>query len=133
MNSTINTNLGKREERKLMWVGRGGGGGGCLEVPWRGCGLVRAPLLERGPEYPSRPTRFPLAARLADPRTGRHTVADLHCASCDAEVGWMYIKAPTGDQRYKEGGWGAGRADGRPLHPRGGADRQGEQLAVTVS
>lgn len=35
--------------------------------------------------------------------TGRHTVADLHCASCDAEVGWMYIKAPTGDQRYKEG------------------------------
>ncbi|BEJ11822.1 hypothetical protein CspHIS471_0202820 [Cutaneotrichosporon sp. HIS471] len=53
MNSTINTNLGKREERKLI--------------------------------------------------TGRHTVADLHCASCDAEVGWMYIKAPTGDQRYKEG------------------------------
>ncbi|KAL1410935.1 hypothetical protein Q8F55_001878 [Vanrija albida] len=53
MNSTINTRLGKREERKLM--------------------------------------------------TGKHTVADLHCASCGQELGWMYIKAPNGEQRYKEG------------------------------
>ncbi|RSH78952.1 uncharacterized protein EHS24_001875 [Apiotrichum porosum] len=53
MNSTINTNLGKREDRKLM--------------------------------------------------TGKHTVADLHCAACNAELGWMYIKAPNGEQRYKEG------------------------------
>lgn len=63
MNSTINTNLGKREERKLMWVGRGGGGGegvfgGAVAGVWVG---PRAPLLERGPEYPSRATRFPLA------------------------------------------------------------------------
>jgi len=53
MNSTINTNLGRREERKLL--------------------------------------------------TGMHTVADLHCASCDSALGWMYIKAPNGEQRYKEG------------------------------
>lgn len=53
MNSTINTSLGKREERKLL--------------------------------------------------TGTHTVADLHCASCDTSLGWMYIKAPNGEQRYKEG------------------------------
>ncbi|KAI9636541.1 putative yippee-like protein [Dioszegia hungarica] len=52
-NTTINTNLGKREERKLI--------------------------------------------------TGMHTVADLLCASCDTSLGWMYIRAPTGDQRYKEG------------------------------
>lgn len=30
-------------------------------------------------------------------------MADLHCASCGAELGWMYIKAPNGEQRYKEG------------------------------
>lgn len=36
-------------------------------------------------------------------RTGTHTVADLHCASCRAALGWMYIKAPNGEQRYKEG------------------------------
>ncbi|WWD20983.1 hypothetical protein CI109_105463 [Kwoniella shandongensis] len=53
MNSTINTSLGKQEDRKLL--------------------------------------------------TGLHTVADLHCASCNTSLGWMYIKAPNGDQRYKEG------------------------------
>ncbi|KAK4686287.1 hypothetical protein P7C73_g3838, partial [Tremellales sp. Uapishka_1] len=53
MNSTINTALGKREERKLL--------------------------------------------------TGTHTVADLNCASCASSLGWMYIKAPNGEQRYKEG------------------------------
>ncbi|KAK8843478.1 hypothetical protein IAR55_007137 [Kwoniella newhampshirensis] len=53
MNSTINTSLGKREDRKLL--------------------------------------------------TGTHTVADLHCASCNTSLGWMYIKAPNGEQRYKEG------------------------------
>ncbi|WVO22782.1 uncharacterized protein IAS62_004120 [Cryptococcus decagattii] len=53
MNSTINTSLGKIEERKLL--------------------------------------------------TGTHTVADLLCASCKGSLGWMYIKAPNGDQRYKEG------------------------------
>ncbi|AFR95907.2 hypothetical protein C343_04010 [Cryptococcus neoformans C23] len=53
MNSTINTSLGKIEERKLL--------------------------------------------------TGTHTVADLLCASCKESLGWMYIKAPNGDQRYKEG------------------------------
>ncbi|WVN91156.1 uncharacterized protein L203_106410 [Cryptococcus depauperatus CBS 7841] len=53
MNSTINTVLGKIEDRKLL--------------------------------------------------TGTHTVADLQCANCDASLGWMYIKAPNGEQRYKEG------------------------------
>lgn len=32
-----------------------------------------------------------------------HTVADLLCASCNVSLGWMYIKAPNGEQRYKEG------------------------------
>lgn len=36
-------------------------------------------------------------------RTGKHTVADLQCAACGGDLGWMYIKAPNGDQRYKEG------------------------------
>lgn len=52
MNTTINTYLGKREDRKLL--------------------------------------------------TGLHTVADLMCSTCDASLGWMYIKAPNGDQQYKE-------------------------------
>lgn len=38
-----------------------------------------------------------------DTRTGKHVVADLHCAGCNTELGWMYIKAPNGEQRYKEG------------------------------
>lgn len=32
-----------------------------------------------------------------------HTVADLMCASCGSPLGWMYIRAPNGEQRYKEG------------------------------
>lgn len=55
MNSTINTRLGKREERKLL--------------------------------------------------TGLHTVADLLCATCNTSLGWVYIKAPNGEQQYKEGEW----------------------------
>ncbi|ODN75139.1 hypothetical protein L202_06345 [Cryptococcus amylolentus CBS 6039] len=35
--------------------------------------------------------------------TGTHTVADLICATCQSSLGWMYIKAPNGEQRYKEG------------------------------
>lgn len=53
MNSTINTHLGKREDRKLL--------------------------------------------------TGLHTVADLLCSTCDTSLGWVYIKAPNGEQQYKEG------------------------------
>ncbi|ORX38953.1 yippee zinc-binding/DNA-binding /Mis18, centromere assembly-domain-containing protein [Kockovaella imperatae] len=53
MNTTFNTKLGKREQRRLL--------------------------------------------------TGTHTVADLHCASCNAALGWHYITAPSSDQRYKEG------------------------------
>lgn len=52
-NSTINTSLGKREDRRLS--------------------------------------------------TGTHTVADLQCAGCEKYLGWKYIKAPNGEQRYKEG------------------------------
>lgn len=40
---------------------------------------------------------------LIEIRTGTHTVADLLCAGCNAPLGWMYIKAPNGEQRYKEG------------------------------
>ncbi|KAL7421397.1 hypothetical protein Q5752_004282 [Cryptotrichosporon argae] len=52
--------------------------------------------------------------------TGEHTVADLRCAVCAATLGWYYVRAPTAEQRYKEGryvlecqyvakenGWGA--------------------------
>lgn len=35
--------------------------------------------------------------------TGLHTVADLLCSTCETSLGWMYIKAPNGDQQYKEG------------------------------
>ncbi|CAO1624331.1 unnamed protein product [Jaminaea pallidilutea] len=35
--------------------------------------------------------------------TGLHTVADLHCKGCDALVGWTYLKAWEGSQKYKEG------------------------------
>ncbi|WVQ94777.1 hypothetical protein IAU59_001859 [Kwoniella sp. CBS 9459] len=52
LNSTINTNLGQQDERKLM--------------------------------------------------TGKHTCADIYCAKCNAVLGWKYIVAPTGDQKYKE-------------------------------
>lgn len=69
-------------------------------------------------------------------RTGKHTVADLHCASCDAEVGWMYIKAPNGEQRYKEGKkgvCGVWLTLYRPLHFRRGADCQGECLVIVLA
>lgn len=69
MNTTVNTTLGKREERNLLYV---------LPSHWR------------------------LDEMLID-RTGTHTVADLLCAGCNAPLGWMYIKAPNGEQRYKEG------------------------------
>lgn len=35
--------------------------------------------------------------------TGMHTVADLNCRGCDALVGWTYLKAWEGSQKYKEG------------------------------
>jgi len=35
--------------------------------------------------------------------TGRHTVADIRCASCDAALGWKYEKAYQPTQKYKEG------------------------------
>ncbi|KAH8080233.1 yippee zinc-binding/DNA-binding /Mis18, centromere assembly-domain-containing protein [Filobasidium floriforme] len=53
MHSTVNTKLGKVEERRLL--------------------------------------------------TGLHTVADLFCTSCDASLGWTYLKAQDRDQVYKEG------------------------------
>ncbi|KAK9785598.1 hypothetical protein WJX73_005766 [Symbiochloris irregularis] len=35
--------------------------------------------------------------------TGRHEVADLHCVSCLAVVGWKYVSAQDKSQKYKEG------------------------------
>ncbi|CAO1614255.1 unnamed protein product [Parajaminaea phylloscopi] len=35
--------------------------------------------------------------------TGMHTVADLKCRGCDALVGWTYLRAWEGSQKYKEG------------------------------
>ena len=137
MNSTINTALGKKEERKLLWVV-------CVSnlyaeadtTAYRGIshpaslssrvsGYLAHQPIHPGPssssvhlylhpstpllsvlvtpitlrsDYTSRPRHRPSACR-----TGNHTVADLHCASCKASLGWMYIKAPNGEQRYKEG------------------------------
>lgn len=70
MNSTINTRLGKREERNLMYV----------------------PVLHSQPR-----------AIILKIRTGKHVVADLYCVRCDTLLGWMYISAPNGHEKYKEG------------------------------
>jgi len=35
--------------------------------------------------------------------TGRHTVADIHCACCNTVLGWKYQKAYESSQKYKEG------------------------------
>jgi hypothetical protein len=45
-------------------------------------------------------------------RTGKHVVANLFCVGCDALLGWMYISAPNGHEKYKEGKL--------PLHPQPG-------------
>jgi len=36
-------------------------------------------------------------------RTGKHVVANLYCMACDTLLGWMYISAPNGHEKYKEG------------------------------
>lgn len=35
--------------------------------------------------------------------TGMHTIADLSCQGCDTVIGWTYLKAWEGSQKYKEG------------------------------
>ncbi|KAI8077911.1 yippee zinc-binding/DNA-binding /Mis18, centromere assembly-domain-containing protein [Gilbertella persicaria] len=35
--------------------------------------------------------------------TGTHTVADISCQICRSVIGWIYIKAPAKNQKYKEG------------------------------
>ncbi|PWN28198.1 yippee-domain-containing protein [Jaminaea rosea] len=35
--------------------------------------------------------------------TGLHTVADVRCAGCETLVGWTYLRAFEGAQKYKEG------------------------------
>eukprot|EP01025_Chloroclados_australasicus_P010346 TRINITY_DN14175_c0_g2_i19.p9 TRINITY_DN14175_c0_g2~~TRINITY_DN14175_c0_g2_i19.p9 ORF type:complete len:128 (+),score=11.27 TRINITY_DN14175_c0_g2_i19:17-400(+) len=35
--------------------------------------------------------------------TGRHTVADIFCAHCNAVLGWKYEEAFEQNQKYKEG------------------------------
>ena len=73
MNSTINTRIGKREERTLMWV----------ICPSHVAEMLQATSLTR--------------------RTGKHVVANLYCISCNGLLGWMYISAPNGHEKYKEG------------------------------
>lgn len=34
--------------------------------------------------------------------TGLHTVADISCSVCCGKVGWVYIKSPERNQKYKE-------------------------------
>lgn len=35
--------------------------------------------------------------------TGLHTVADIHCTSCNTVIGWKYVSAVEESQKYKEG------------------------------
>ncbi|KAJ9516586.1 hypothetical protein QJQ45_015243, partial [Haematococcus lacustris] len=35
--------------------------------------------------------------------TGLHTVADIHCTSCNTVLGWKYEHAHEVSQKYKEG------------------------------
>ncbi|RKP25898.1 Yippee/Mis18 [Syncephalis pseudoplumigaleata] len=35
--------------------------------------------------------------------TGEHTVADVHCNTCQTLLGWYYYYAAVGEERYKEG------------------------------
>ncbi|CEJ93250.1 hypothetical protein VHEMI08855 [[Torrubiella] hemipterigena] len=35
--------------------------------------------------------------------TGRHTIRDLFCESCNQKIGWKYIHAPDPSQEYKIG------------------------------
>lgn len=35
--------------------------------------------------------------------TGKHTVCDIYCSDCNNCIGWKYIKAFEGSQKYKEG------------------------------
>ncbi|KAK4514108.1 Lanosterol synthase (Oxidosqualene--lanosterol cyclase) [Mucor velutinosus] len=34
--------------------------------------------------------------------TGLHTVADISCSVCCGTIGWVYIKSPEMNQKYKE-------------------------------
>lgn len=36
-------------------------------------------------------------------RTGVHIVSDVFCIGCNERVGWYYVKASDGSQKYKEG------------------------------
>mmetsp|Transcript_31664 Transcript_31664/g.69240 ORF Transcript_31664/g.69240 Transcript_31664/m.69240 type:complete len:129 (-) Transcript_31664:248-634(-) len=35
--------------------------------------------------------------------TGLHTVVDISCAGCEAQLGWKYVRAFETSQKYKEG------------------------------
>eukprot|EP00047_Mylnosiga_fluctuans_P001666 m.221361 g.221361 ORF g.221361 m.221361 type:complete len:114 (-) comp10569_c0_seq1:85-426(-) len=35
--------------------------------------------------------------------TGRHRIADVHCSTCKAYLGWRYEQAFEQEQKYKEG------------------------------
>lgn len=35
--------------------------------------------------------------------TGLHTVADISCKVCNSNIGWIYLKSPELNQKYKEG------------------------------
>jgi hypothetical protein len=99
MNSTINTKLGKREERMLMYV-------------------TTILSLAR----PSIRLTF---------RTGKHVVANLYCAGCNALLGWMYISAPNGHEKYKEGIYSLMiQADPREVYSRRSQGNQRKQLVV---
>lgn len=35
--------------------------------------------------------------------SGPHRIADVHCASCDARLGWAYRESMSSANKYKEG------------------------------
>jgi len=76
-------------------------------------------------------------------RTGVHTVADLFCTSCDAILGWTYLKAQDREQAYKEGkpprlvtsqhqGGLTGTRMYRTVYLGGRQNHQGEQLGCLI-
>lgn len=53
------------------------------------------------------PTGAPRTETLS---TGRYDLVDVACRACGAALGWRYLRAETGAERYKEGALLLGKA-----------------------
>ncbi|KAK1777039.1 yippee zinc-binding/DNA-binding /Mis18, centromere assembly-domain-containing protein [Copromyces sp. CBS 386.78] len=59
-----------------------------------------SPAKKTTEELPNILTEAPESRRLV---TGQHTVADITCAVCGTKLGWKYVDAKEGSQKYKVG------------------------------